>query len=98
MVTDLKPWDYMESLAMGEQPSEVYGLDGAALWRVGDDHFVLLVCTADHDGEQVSHRGPVLLSRLLPQEWACFATYVNPIDDFEAHHFGPDWQELTSAD
>lgn len=87
--TDLKPWEYMDSLGLTEKPTEVYGLDGGALWRVDDEHFVMLVCTAEHEGNPPSHRGPAMLLRVLPQDWACFATFVNPVDDFEAHHYGP---------
>jgi hypothetical protein len=83
--TDLDAHDYMKSLALTEEPSEVHGTDGAALWRIADDHFVLLVCS---DIEH-THRGPALLRRVLPPHWAVFYETENPEQEFIARHFGP---------
>lgn len=96
-LTDQKPWEYLDSLAMTEKPTEVYGLDGGALWRVADGHFVLLVCTAEHE-TPVTHRGPAMLLRVLPHDWVCFAVYANPADDYEAHHYGPAQPEKEFAE
>lgn len=85
-LTDLDAADYLQSLALTESPTEVHGMDGAALWRVADDHFVMLVCTTeDHD----DHKGPALLRRVLPATWAIFYRASNPAEEFEAHHYGP---------
>lgn len=85
-LTDLDATDYLQSLALTERPSEVHALDGAALWRLADDHFVMLVCKAP---EHEKHRGPELLRRVLPREWGVFYSAANPAEEYEAHHYGP---------
>jgi hypothetical protein len=85
-LTDLDARDYLKSLAMTEDPTEVHGMDGAALWRIDDDHFVLLVCKTPEHGE---HKGPELLRTVLPRDWQVFYTAANPAEEFEAHHYGP---------
>lgn len=85
-LTDLDAHDYLQSLALTERPSEVYGMDGAALWRIADEHFVMLVCK---DPAHAKHRGPALLRRVLPREWEVFYTAANPAEEYEAHHYGP---------
>lgn len=82
--TDLDAGEYIASLALTEEPSEVYALDGGALWRVTDEHFVLLVCL-DHD----THKGPAQLKRVLPPEWELFYTASNPDEQYVAEHWGP---------
>lgn len=85
-LTDLDARDYLKSLALTEQPSEVHGMDGAALWRIADDHFVLLVCRAP---QHPDHKGPAYLSRVLPPAWDVFHKASNPDKEFEAWHYGP---------
>lgn len=83
--TDLDAHDYMKSLALTEDPSEVHGTDGAALWRIADEHFVLLVCTTDGH----THRGPAMLRRVLPPHWQMFYATENSEQEFVAQHYGP---------
>jgi hypothetical protein len=85
-LTDLDAHDYLQSLALTERPSEVHGMDGGALWRIADDHFVMLVCKSEGH-EQAP--GPELLRRVLPPHWGVFFTAANPAEEFEAHHYGP---------
>jgi hypothetical protein len=85
-LTDLDAADYIKSLALTEAPTEVHGLDGAALWRIADDHFVMLVCK---DPEHAAHRGQELLRRALPPHWGVFFSAGNPAEEFEAYHYGP---------
>ena len=86
-LTDLDASDYLASLAMTEAPTEVHGMDGASLWRVSDDHFVMLVCK---DPEHTyRHKGPAYLRRVLPAHWVVFYSAANPAAEFEAHHYGP---------
>jgi hypothetical protein len=84
MKTSLTPWDYLNTLSLTEKWTEAAELDGAALYRIADGHFVVLNCIA-HDG----HRGHQLLLRTLPPQWECFYSAVNPELKFEAFHYGP---------
>lgn len=83
-LTNLDAHDYVLSLSLTERPSEVHAMDGAALWRIDDDHFVMLVC-AEHEG----HKGHELLRRVLPPTWESFYVASNPAEEYEAHHYGP---------
>ena len=85
-LTDLDAYDYLKSLAMTEDPTEVHEMDGGALFRIADDHFVMLVCK---DPEHPGHKGPEYLRRVLPPHWGVFYSSVNPAEGFEAHHYGP---------
>jgi hypothetical protein len=76
---------YVDSLRLDDDgPREVYGLDGAALWRIAEHHYLVLACT-EH-----THRGHELLIRVLPPTWVCFHSAINREDGFEAFHYGPD--------
>jgi hypothetical protein len=80
--------DYEEYLATlivdpAQVISQVYTMDGAALYRVADDHYVTIECT------KCKHRGRALLERVMPKTWEVFASAVNPEDGFEAYHYGP---------
>ena len=85
-LTDLDAADYLRSLALTEQPSEVHEMDGGALWRIADDHFVMLVCK---DAKHPGHKGPARLRSVLPPHWGVFYSAANPDLEFEAHHYGP---------
>jgi hypothetical protein len=85
-LTDLTAREYLDSLALTERPTEVHGMDGGTLWRLSDDHFVMLVCK---DEQHTAHKGPALLRRVLPAEWRIFYAAANPDQEFEAHHWGP---------
>lgn len=85
-LTDLDARDYLKSMALTEDPSEVHGMDGGALWRIADDHFVLLIC---RDPAHPDHMGPEYLRRVLPGTWAPFHKASNPDQEFEAWHYGP---------
>lgn len=85
-LTDLDAFDYLKSLALTEAPAEVHEMDGGALWRIADDHFVILVCK---DPEHAEHKGPEYLRRVLPPHWGVFFAAANPAEEFEAHHYGP---------
>lgn len=85
-LTDLDAHDYLQSLAMTETPTEVHEMDGGALFRIADDHFVILVCK---DPEHAQHKGPEYLRRVLPAAWGRFYSAANPDECFEAHHYGP---------
>lgn len=85
-LTDLDAHDYIKSLALTDTASEIHAMDGAALWRVADDHFVILVCV--EEGHPF-HRGAAHLRRVLPATWGCFFSAANPAEDYEAHHYGP---------
>jgi hypothetical protein len=62
----------------------VHSLDGAGLYKITDDHYVLIQCTA------CSHKGKPLLERVLPREWSCFYGAANPDEGFEVFHYGPE--------
>jgi hypothetical protein len=76
---------YLDGVALGGEWTEIYELNGAALFRVGDDHFVILACS-EHEG----HNGHELLLRVLPPHWVCFHQAFSPEYGFEAFHYGPD--------
>jgi hypothetical protein len=89
-LTDLDAAAYVDSLALTEKPTPVGPqLDGALLVRVADDHFVMWVCTAEHRDGLPPHRGPQLLRRVMPADWAVFFAVTNPAEGFEIHHWGP---------
>lgn len=81
----LGPEEYLASLRMGEdEASMVTGLDGAELWRIADEHFVVFSC-AEH-----THKGPALLRRVIPAEWVVFYEATNTDEGFTVTHYGPD--------
>lgn len=82
--TVLEPGEYLRSLNVEREINEVYGLDGAALYRVADDHFVIMACR-EHEG----HNGHALLRRVLPAHWGVFSEGVNTEAQFHAFHYGP---------
>lgn len=87
--TTFGPQEYLASLRLDEDgPSPVVDLDGAVLYRVADDHFMVMVCT-EHQ-----HRGHELLLRVMPQDWVCFSSVFNADVQFECHHYGPDIEEI----
>lgn len=89
--TTMWPNRYLDSLVMGGPPwSAVYAIDGATLYKLTDDHFVIFQCT-QHPG----HTGVHMLIRLMPEAWEQFAEFVNPEAGFRARHYGP--VVLTSA-
>lgn len=83
--TQLDALEYLRSLALPEvdPPEEIRELDGAALWAVGEDHFLLLVC------EEHEHQGFRQLARVIPAEWENFLSVRNPEVGFQIHHYGP---------
>ena len=85
-LTDLDAFDYIKSMGLTETPTEVHEMDGGALFRIADDHFVILVCV---DPEHPNHKGAGYLRRVLPAHWGCFYSASNPSEGFEAHHYGP---------
>lgn len=84
--------EYLASLTLG-RPAEPLSphVDGAELWRVGTEHYVLLVCT-EHP-----HQGAEVVAQRIPRSWVCFYVGVNPDLDYEAHHFGPEWKDAVDA-
>lgn len=84
--TDAEPDDYLRSLTITAAPTEVYGLNGAALYRVDDGHFVIMECT---DPEHPTHNGHALLRRVIPAAWSVFYLAHNPDEHYTAHHYGP---------
>jgi hypothetical protein len=85
-LTNLDATEYLRSLSLTEEPTSVHSMDGAALWRIADDHFVMLVCK---DPEHDAHNGEALLRRALPPHWGVFYEAGNPAEEFEARHYGP---------
>jgi hypothetical protein len=92
-LTDLDAQEYLAALDLSrmtgnedDRPTEVWEMDGGALWRVSDDHFVMLVCK---DAEHPAHKGPAQLRRVLPAGWGVFYAAGNPAEQYEAHHYGP---------
>lgn len=84
-LTDLDAESYLRSLQVGPAaPEEIYPLNGAALWHVGEDHFVMIACTK-HD----THNGHALLRRVLPPHWDVFFRAANPDQGYEVFHYGP---------
>lgn len=83
--THLGPSQYLDSLITDptEPWSTVYTYDGATLYRITDDHYVVFECAA-HE-----HEGHLYLTRVLPQDWECFTSAVNDEAGFEAYHYGP---------
>jgi hypothetical protein len=84
--TSLDAFDYLKSMRMTEDPTEVHETDGGALWRIADGHFVLLVCK---DPEHAKHMGPAMLRRVIPPHWEVFHAVANTEGGWEAHHYGP---------
>jgi len=83
--TALDAGEYLRSLHLERKINKVYGvLDGAGLYRVADDHFVILACTHHDD-----HNGHALLRRVLPPHWGVIYRGVNVDEAFEAYHYGP---------
>lgn len=81
VATGLDLGDYLHSLTLAERPAALYVADGAVLWQVVEDHFLITVCT-EHE-----HHGAPLLVPLFPPRWRCFSVAVG--DRFEARHYGP---------
>ena len=78
---------YLNSLLMGEgKVSRVYSMDGAGLYRITDEHYVIVCCSTP----ECAHRGKLLLERVMPREWICFHAGANTDDGFEAYHYGPE--------
>lgn len=79
---------YLGSLVIdAERPvSRIYSMDGAALYKITDDHYVCISCTSD---ECETHRGRAQLERVLPRNWECFFVGVNSDDHYAAYHYGP---------
>lgn len=88
--TLLDPVQYLRSLSLEREINEVYRLRGASLFRVHDDHFVVIACI-DPEHAPLKHDGHALLRRVIPLAWCCFARARNTSDLFEAHHYGPAW-------
>ena len=84
--TQLDADDYLRSLSVERKVTPVYATDGAALFRVDDEHSVLITCLSPDCGP---HRGAKTLRRSLPAHWAVFARRVNADEHFEAFHYGP---------
>lgn len=85
--------EYLRSLNLDRTINKVYGvLDGAALYRAADEHFVIVVCT-EHD----NHQGHALLRRVLPAAWDVLYKGANTEEAFEAWHYGPADTELATA-
>lgn len=89
MVTDDNPLVYLESLISPwfeeEQGlKELSAVDGAALYKVGDEHYVVLQC-AEHG----HHRGAEYLAKIMPEGWVRFAEVRNDEDEYIGHHWGP---------
>lgn len=83
--TYMNPKDYLDTLRMdGPDWVSVYEHDGAALYKLTDEHFVIFQCLA-HEG----HRGVHLLASNLPREFVEFAGFANPDLRFRARHYGP---------
>ena len=83
--TVLDPPAYLDSVTMEEGGwTEIYELNGAALYRVGTDHFVILT-SEEHE----HHDGHALLRRVIPPSWERFFAAVNQDLHFQAHHYGP---------
>lgn len=83
--TDLSPEDYAATLRMtDEDPARVVDSDGAELWKITDDHYLVIACSR-HD----EHTGHRVLARLFPEGWACFAQATNP-EGFDVFHYGPE--------
>lgn len=80
--------DYVRSLLMpdeqGERSVRVQQYDGASLFSIAEDHFLVLVCTGH------KHRGHEYIARVLPSAWQCFAQVTNADEGFAAYHYGPE--------
>lgn len=85
--TSLDHLSYLATLVTDPEQviSRIYSMDGAALYKVADDHYVCVACC----NEKCKHKGRVLLERVLPQDWECFASAVNLDEHFEIFHYGP---------
>lgn len=77
--------DYLRTLSVDQGYTEVYETDGASLFRIGDDHFVVLETVCEH-----KHMGHAMLRRVLPPHWSNFHTAINQVDRFRAYHYGPE--------
>lgn len=82
--TELGPEEYLTSLRFdGKGPAHLVEVDGAALFKVGTDHFLVLTCV-EHP-----HKGHAYLRRVIPAAWECFYEAQNAEEAFEAYHYGP---------
>jgi hypothetical protein len=83
--TYMHPKDYLDTLRMdGPEWVQVDESDGASLYKLTDEHFVVIQCLA-HTG----HRGWEVYARSLPKAFVEFAGFVNPDLRFRARHYGP---------
>ncbi len=84
---------YLRSLALTEAPKVDSWTACTELWRITDEHFVIIEC--DQDGHL--HRGhEVLVARSIPPEWDCFASAWNQAGKWMAYHYGPVEDEVTN--
>lgn len=89
MITiDADPVEWLESLISpwfeDEQGlRELSNVDGASLYKVADEHYVVLQCTEHY------HQGAELLSRIMPEGWIRFAMADSPDHAYVALHWGP---------
>jgi hypothetical protein len=76
---------YLSSLAITPEQSisRIYSMDGAGLYKITDDHYVVIECT------RCKHRGRALLERVLPRDWEVFHSGINTEEGFEVYHYGP---------
>lgn len=79
-------FDYLASLALVDKVVPVIDdADGAELWRLGEEHFIVLACDCG-----IEHTGHEDIARLaIPAAWECFHVGYNLVEEWEAYHYGP---------
>lgn len=83
--TDTPVGAYIKALGLTEMPTLVAWADSAELWRIVDDHFVIVECTKhEHFGHEA------LAAVTIPPAWVCFHAVYNPVAGWEGFHYGPD--------
>jgi hypothetical protein len=95
--TPLEIDEYLAALSLPNEagdlrpPAHVYSTDGAGLYRIGADYYLLVQCINCDE-----HRGFDYLRKVMPEDWIAFHTDQNTEDGYRVTHFGPDYDGVAT--